>query len=138
MESLEGLYSFGWAPLYGLVDSRRKFVLAPRGEFYDLQKDPGEAADLSKTQAAQAGKVKAELQRRIASAPKVTAQKAGLGSEELKSLQSLGYIGGTPGKAGASYRDPKDGKKILSLHTRAVDDLQQGRTAQAARGLRRS
>jgi arylsulfatase A-like enzyme/Tfp pilus assembly protein PilF len=135
MESLEGLYSFGWAPLYGLVENRRKFILAPRSEFYDLGKDPGETTDLSKTQAAQASKMKAELQRRIASAPKVSAQKAGLGSEELKSLQSLGYIGGTTGKAGASYRDPKEGKKILALHTRAVDDLQQGRAAQAAKGF---
>lgn len=135
IESLEGLYSFGWAPLYALVEGRTKYILAPRPELYDLAKDPAESLNLLPAQASRSKPLKAELQRRIAAAPKVATQQAGLASEELKSLQSLGYIGGTPGKGGASYRDPKDGKEILALHTRAVEAFQRGDTSRASKGF---
>jgi len=131
MESLEGLDSFGWAPLYGRVQEGYKFILAPRVELYDLQKDPGEKSNRAAAELARTKQMRAELSSEIGRAHPVVSKTLDLGKEEIESLKSLGYIAGTPGRAGASYADPKDGIQDIVEHSRATDLLNAKRFSEA-------
>lgn len=135
LESLEPLYAYGWAPLYGAVDAQTKFILAPRHELYDLGKDPQERTNLFTKESAPAKRLKGWVQGCIEKTVKApVGEKLRLDQEELKSLQSLGYIAGTPGSsAGGSYRDPKDMTKALDAAIAAEMALKQGRAEEAAR-----
>ncbi len=120
IESLEALYSFGWAPLYARIEGRYKFILAPRPELYDVIQDPKELKNLYGLEPERAKRMKEALQARLKAAQPLQGEKARLDSEELRSLQSLGYISGTTGASGATYRDPKDGTEIIKLHSEAM------------------
>ncbi|MEJ2369144.1 MAG: sulfatase, partial [Acidobacteriota bacterium] len=108
MESLDGLYNYGWAPLYGLVKWPWKYILAPKPELYDLAKDPGEIHNLVRKDPGETKQLKKLLQARITGVRAEHGEPVHLSREELKSLQSLGYIAGSMGKASGGYRDPKD------------------------------
>ncbi len=132
IESLEPLYSFGWAPLFALVDGRFKFILAPRPEFYDVMKDPRELDNLYTPKLDRANQMKKVLQSRLKAAKPLEGGKIRLDSEEMRSLQSLGYISGTTGVGGATYRDPKDGTEVMKLHMKAMGFFTAGKFEQAA------
>lgn len=120
IESLEPLYSFGWAPLYARVEGHYKFILAPRPELYDVTQDPQELHNLYSSESERAKRMKEALQARLKAAHPVAGEKVRLDSEEMKSLQSLGYISGTTGASGATYRDPKDGTEVMKLYAEAM------------------
>jgi tetratricopeptide (TPR) repeat protein len=120
IESLEPLYSFGWAPLFARVEGHYKFILAPRPELYDVAQDPKELHNLYPIEAERAKRMKEALQQRLNAAHPAQGEKVRLDSEEMKSLQSLGYISGTTGASGATYRDPKDGTEVMKLHMKAM------------------
>jgi tetratricopeptide (TPR) repeat protein len=120
IESLEPLYSYGWAPLFARVEGHYKFILAPRPELYDVAQDPKELHNLYPIEAERAKRMKEALQQRLNAAQPAQGEKVRLDSEEMKSLQSLGYISGTAGASGATYRDPKDGAEIMKLHMKAM------------------
>jgi tetratricopeptide (TPR) repeat protein len=120
IESLEPLYSFGWAPLFARVEGHYKFILAPRPELYDVAQDPKELHNLYSIEAERAKRMKEALQQRLNAAHPAQGEKVSLDSEEMKSLQSLGYISGTTGASAATYRDPKDGTDIMKLHMKAM------------------
>ncbi len=132
IESLEPLYSYGWAPLYAQVDDRRKFILAPRSELYDLAGDPGERVNLLAKEPTAAKRMRETLAARLAAARTLSGGRLSLEAEELKSLQSLGYLSGTAGAAAATYKDPKEGAPLLRRHMEAVQLFQQGRKVEAA------
>jgi tetratricopeptide (TPR) repeat protein len=137
MEALESLYSFGWAPLYGLADQEMKFILAPKKELYRLDQDPHEKNNLLPAQSAAARPLEAELKKRIASAHPVSQKGMPLDQEELKSLQSLGYIAGGPASpsAGAATTDPKDEISMVRQYEEAVRLQQEGKSQEAASRL---
>lgn len=131
LEALTGLYAYGWAPLYALVDGPDKFILAPRRERYRLDRDPTERDNLFRGDARSADLEKA-LKARLAKAKPESTEARKLDDEELRSLRSLGYISGTAGVSGGSYRDPKDGIGLMKEHTAALELLQSGQRKQAA------
>lgn len=135
LETLEPLYSYGWAPLYGAVDAGLKYILAPRPELYQLERDPGEKVNAAAAQPAQAKRLRGWLQARVqADAKSAQARpKMKLDDEELKSLQSLGYIAGTPGAAaGGVYRDPKEMVEVMAMAAEAERAVQSGRPQEGA------
>jgi arylsulfatase A-like enzyme len=136
IESLIPLLDYGWAPLYAAVDGNRKFILAPRPEFYDLDKDPAELAEVKGSFPRDASRLEKVLKNYVAEVKPASTQKRGLGDEEMRSLQSLGYISG--GGAPASrkiYRDPKDCKAILKDVYDSVALKKAGHVDEAARLL---
>jgi len=142
LESLEALYSYGWAPLYGAVDGRTKFILAPREELYRLDADPRERVNLASKKSAELTRLKGWVQERVAQAVKTApGEKLKLDAEELKSLRSLGYIAGTTGASGASprgnYRDAKDLTDVMKDALEAETLIRDGQTEAAARLLDR-
>jgi len=131
LESLEGLYSFGWAPLYGRVQEGWKLILAPRVELYDLPKDPGERTNRAAVDLERTRRMRADLSGELARARTAASRPIDLSREEIESLKSLGYIAGTPGKKGATYADPKDGIREMGEHGRATALMDEKRFAEA-------
>ena len=64
-ESLLPLTHFGWSDLRVVRDGRWKYILAPRPELYDLDRDPGERQNLVATEAARAQAMRAGLTARL-------------------------------------------------------------------------
>lgn len=116
LESLYPRENFGWAPLFGLVSGRRKFILAPRPELYDLGADPGEKNDLAANATRAAGEMKDRLERLLAGAPGGSA--AGprtLSADDEARLRSLGYVNYADKNATGPLADPKDKTAELGL-----------------------
>jgi len=141
LESLEALYSYGWAPLYGAVDARAKYILAPRPELYRLDADPGEKTNLAPKEAAESKRLRSWVQGRVEKAVQAApTEKIKLDAEELRSLTSLGYIAGTTGASGAprgNYRDAKDLTDVMRDAAEAERLIQTGQFEAAARLLER-
>ncbi|HYA17449.1 MAG TPA: sulfatase-like hydrolase/transferase [Bryobacteraceae bacterium] len=107
-ESVYARDTFGWAALRSLREGNYKYVDAPKPEFYDLGKDPGEAANALASHQKEAAAMKARLNQLMAEKP---AQRAA-GAPELSAgtraqLGSLGYTAGAK-PAASSGADPKD------------------------------
>jgi tetratricopeptide (TPR) repeat protein len=102
---------FGWSELRSLVDGRWQYIEAPRPEFYDVEKDPGERNNLVEGKPDALRSMKVELERRK------TAFKApqAVDPEEAKKLASLGYLSMTSSPAGGPPPDPKDEIATLQL-----------------------
>ena len=94
---------FGWSALRSLVDGHWQYIEAPRPEFYDLEKDPGERSNLVSEKPDPLRSMKVELERRK------TAFKApqSVDSEQAKKLASLGYLSMTSSTGGDRPRIPR-------------------------------
>jgi tetratricopeptide (TPR) repeat protein len=111
-EALLPLLHYGWSDLRVLRDGRWKYIQAPRPELYDLERDPGETANLAAAEPARAAALRAALGRRLeqekgsALAP---AGAADVSPDLLEKLGALGYLGaGTPDAGASTGADPKD------------------------------
>jgi tetratricopeptide (TPR) repeat protein len=135
IESLEPLYTYGWAPLFGSVCSRKKFVLAPRCELYDLDEDPSELNNLCGDHQGDCAERRKELLGRLKFLNKAPREFVSSGERELNALEGLGYLGGIQVPKAAAMRDPKDGKVILERNHEVARLLHEGRGESAVRIL---
>ena len=109
MESLYGFEELGWAPLTGIVERDMKFISLPRPELYDLRRDPRESENLHETRPDLARGLKERLASFISSHAEFRSEtKRELTAEDIRQLQSLGYISSSSGQP-RNNRDPKDG-----------------------------
>jgi len=111
--------AFGWAPLRSVREDGRKYIEAPRPEFYDLQADSHETRNLYEPWnpdvqrlRAQAAGLRTPAAADISSAERVAGAK-------LEELRALGYLGADPGSTTAPnpslLPDPKDRVQIFNL-----------------------
>lgn len=135
-ESVYARDQFGWAPLRTLRIGRWKFILAPRPELYDLEKDPRELMNVARGHAAEMTTLRTEL-------TKLLARYAGKGSTQApaseatkKALGSLGYLAGTQ-RSSAGGVDPKDRIAEYQLFEKALDAFYAGRVDEAIADLGR-
>lgn len=103
-ESFASAIDFGWSPLACIQDQQFKYIQAPKPEFYDLKKDPGENHNL--TTSAQAAKYKAEVQTILNRTAVNSNYKPS--PEESEKLRSLGYVAAASQKVRWDAPDPKD------------------------------
>jgi len=127
-------------------DGRWKYILAPKPELYDLDRDPGELRNLVDAEPARAralrGSVEARLKLEQASARTPTVA-AGAPPETLERLGALGYIGAggsaPPGLRRPDAADPKDKvaeyKALRELMQEGLVALRSGRAADAVAPL---
>lgn len=109
MESLYGFEEMGWAPLTGIVEGDMKFISLPRPEVYDLRQDPRESTNLYEARPDLARRLKERLASLVSSHTEFQSEtKRTLTAEDIRQLQSLGYISSNPGQS-RNNRDPKDG-----------------------------
>ncbi len=109
METVNGTVTYGWAPLFGVVEKGWKFIQAPRPELYDLKNDPGEKDNrIGSDKALEAG-LKDGAGRYSHKKPVGTAGKGQtLSGTELEQLAGLGYIQAGFSRDGTYDKDPKD------------------------------
>lgn len=136
-ESLTPNIQYNWSPLYSLRTPRYKYIAAPRAEFYDLEKDPGELTNIIETSPGIAKKFKETLDRMIEQtsleAPKPEA--ANIDQETLSKLAALGYIGAPVStkarKKSGALADPKDKQHIFESIQQAGGLITQEKYGQA-------
>jgi arylsulfatase A-like enzyme/Tfp pilus assembly protein PilF len=142
-ESLVPLLHYGWSDLRAVRDGRWKYILAPRPELYDLDRDPSELHNLADAEPARAQALNAALKERLQSEQKTARAEqasAGVPPELLEKLGALGYVSpGRPSGAKATGADPKDKlAEYKTLSTTMQDGLvalRGGRPAEAIEPL---
>lgn len=104
---------FGWAPLRSVRMDSKKYIEAPRPEFYLLDQDPKELDNRYATSTPEAKKLGAALApvENNASAQSSTSQ-----GKDSKELSALGYAPSVGSSAGSkALPDPKDKIEIQNL-----------------------
>jgi len=117
-ETLAPALDFGWSPLYAIQSEERKYIEAPKEEFYDLQRDGSESKNLAASVNTDVYKKKIQLiQARTppdSSAPAPS-------EEDRRKLESLGYLSSGTHLKKNSGADPKDrieiARRIAELTT---------------------
>jgi choline-sulfatase len=138
-ESLLPLVHFGWSDLRTVRDGRWKYILAPRPELYDLERDAGETSNLADREPARARAMRAGLEERLRieqRAARADAGRAAVPADLLEKLGALGYLSpGGPAEAKASGADPKDKledyKTLNTLMRQGLVALREGRPGEA-------
>jgi tetratricopeptide (TPR) repeat protein len=124
-ESLVPLVHYGWSDLRAVRDGRWKFILAPKPELYDLERDPGELANLATREPARARAMRDGLERSLRAERTSTRSapaSASVPPDLLEKLGALGYV--SPGRsddpvsAGADPKDKLDEYKALNTEMR--------------------
>ncbi len=112
MESYHGFFTYGWAPLRGLMDGPWKFIQAPRPELYAWRS--GEDKNEYRSDAPQVAAALSALQRFPAAGQGEQKEmerflKDPSNQETLRQLMSLGYISGSDSRPDQpGLLDPKD------------------------------
>jgi arylsulfatase A-like enzyme len=128
---------FGWAPLRAVRSDGFKFIEAPRPEFYDLGKDPGELKNEYEPWNPTVKHLRTELASSAMRPPKVTASSGGASSKTLNELRALGYLGPADAKSTtnvpelSSLPDPKDKIEEQNLIHSAMMSADQGHSRDA-------
>ncbi len=117
-------YHFGWSELLSLTDERFRYIKAPREELYDLERDPGERANIvaSRTQAATA--LRSALDSLVAGRDIDTP--SAVSDDDRQRLAALGYVGtqsSSSDRAVGIATDPKDKAPLLRTYRQAVEML---------------
>ena len=136
-ESMYPRYHFGWSELYALTDGRSRYILAPRDELYDLEKDPAEATNLVTDRKQTREAMRAALTPFIQ--PASTTGPREISPEDLEKFQALGYIGMSvqPSSANEALPDPKDKIGIFKAYRQAILSVRAGRLDEAIDGYKR-
>jgi choline-sulfatase len=136
-ESMYPRYHFGWSELYALTDGRARYILAPRDELYDLEKDPAETTNLAADRRQTRDAMRATLMPYIQ--PASTMGPREISPEDLEKFQALGYIGMSvqPSSAGEALPDPKDKIGIFKAYRQAIQSVREGRLDEAIDGYKR-
>lgn len=131
-ESLVPYIDFGWAPLHALRRLGDKYVRAPRAEYYDLLKDPGEGRNLVPVKGAPPDEAQ-KLQRSLQALLEKSAAAAASGAdpEARERLESLGYLGGAGPDASSGVKDPKELVAVSEAIIQANGLLASGQPQQA-------
>lgn len=88
-EALTGHFSFGWAPLRGLVQGFSKIYEKPLPELYDLKADPGEQHNLEATERRRLNALRRLLPQESSWPP---TRQGEVAPEVAATLRSLGYL----------------------------------------------
>lgn len=151
-ESYYPRFHYGWSELRSIRADGWKAVDAPAPEIYNLREDPSERRNLYAAQQALADRMIADaarIDREMGGGAAVVVRQPD--RETMERLRSLGYVGAVAaettrragGEAGTAARgpDPKDRIEDRRRYSRAVssaiDDLRNGRTADAIAKLQR-
>ncbi len=137
-ESLTPLIHYGWSDLRALRDGRWKYILAPRPELYDLDRDPGERQNLVDQEPARARAYRAGIEQRLRQEQAAVRDPgnttASVPADLLEKLGALGYVSsGGPANSKAAGADPKDKideyQTLNTLMREGLINLREGRYA---------
>ena len=135
-ETIMPYTNYGWSPLEGVTIGRKKFIRAPRPEFYDLESDPKELNNLYKENDSDIEELAYSLddiKEAQLNHPNITAEELALDEHDLRKLMSLGYLASLD-KAeldDENLRDPKDGMHLHRLQLRSMSLISKGMAERA-------
>jgi arylsulfatase A-like enzyme/Flp pilus assembly protein TadD len=114
-EALAGQLNRGWAPLYGVIHDRTKYIDLPIPELYDLDRDPAETRNLAASRPDELRAMRARLAPLRAADGGASPQRES--AEVLDRLRALGYLSAGPGPAKEHYTEDDDPKRLIDLDT---------------------
>ena len=133
IETMAPLVNNGWASLHGLRRLDDKYILAPRPEYYDLVRDPGEHPTFMATPLPSPAARRA-LDERLGKwdrPERALAQAAPLDPEQLRRLAALGYVQAENVGPNVGQLDPKDmlplWQDMMRAQSRATTGTTNGR-----------
>ncbi len=140
LETLGTYLASGWAPLFAACRVHDKLIRAPRPEYFDLERDPAEAANLWPSGGAvveppSAASLSRFLDDYLADKPsagEVAAGVTAMDADTRAQLAALGYL--TEDRVASPLDqapDPKDMLPLYHLYLAAQQALAQGQAAQA-------
>ncbi len=133
VETVLPYYDFALAPLHALRGLDRKYVFAPRPEFYWLDRDPGEL-DNRYGEDREADALVQRLDNLLLDWPAVGRAASRLDdADAVARLRSLGYLSGSD--LGMDGGDPKDAVDVVREHQDAAEAASAGRVDDAIRHL---
>lgn len=110
-EALSGMMSRRWAPLYGVLRNRTKYIELPLPELYDLEADPAEQRNLASSRPQLLEEMRALLGRARAGERK--AERTRESAETRERLRALGYLAAADDAAPKERYGPDDDPKRL-------------------------
>lgn len=111
--ALSGMMNRRWAPLYGAVQGRLKYIDLPIPELYDLRDDPREERNLAPSRPREREEMQARLAR-LRSADRGVLRRAEDG-ETRERLRALGYLVSTDTPRSDRYGPDDDPKRLIAL-----------------------
>ena len=138
MENLATYLDNGWSPLYGLRRHHDKFILAPRAEYYRLDRDPGElnnvydsASGVARTDRDYLAQELSKILDHSASIDVVAAAARQPDAKAAEALRALGYAGFVADADPDNLPDPKDMMPVMKALDRADAMARAGRYEEA-------
>ena len=124
-ESMDPYYSKGWAPLYGFIDGREKYIESPIPELYDLQNDFDELTNLAERKELGGYKKQVEQIVKGLSSPEGIKAEERVDPETLEKLKSLGYVSSlsSPDSRKEVFGPEDDVKVLLPFYKRAIEAM---------------
>ena len=123
---------FGWAPLKSARTGGGKYIEAPRPEYYELRKDPGEEDNIYTPWSPEVQSLRQEVARVRKNA---TAGTNAVPTSTVSELQALGYLGNVVGSTTAAdltiLPDPKDKIEEQNLIHDGMVNQDRGRLKEA-------
>jgi arylsulfatase A-like enzyme/Flp pilus assembly protein TadD len=135
-EAMMPMLKRGWAPLWGVIDGRDKYIDLPIEELYDLGADPKEERNLAPKEPVQVRTLTARLKGFGAALPGEQIEETG---ETRERLRALGYVSAAAPRK-ARYGEEDDPKRLIDvdhLMMRGIELHQQHRDAEAIDAYRR-
>jgi arylsulfatase A-like enzyme/Tfp pilus assembly protein PilF len=131
-ESLSSAKNRGWAPLYGVIHERVKFIDLPIPELYDLARDPHETQNL----AAARPQLLEDMRARLGGLRSLDPgwRNARESAEIRERLESLGYLTAATPTERTRYTEDDDPKRLIALDAQlqaAIDHYKAGDLARA-------
>lgn len=122
-ENLSPHLSHGWGKLRVLFDQNYKYIHGPRPELYDLSTDPAETDNLMAERPEESIRMHQELDLFLQEFASGTSVMAPADDDSVRILQSLGYLQGGAGGAGAVSEDLEEGGVAPHLHVSLINDM---------------
>ncbi|MBD3235748.1 MAG: tetratricopeptide repeat protein, partial [Candidatus Eisenbacteria bacterium] len=92
-------------------------------ELYELLEDPGETENRIARESAIAQRLRARLQKRLSESEPANDARAVVDDGARARLQSLGYVGNRPVRAGRADEDAPDAKRLIAFHEQFQETL---------------
>jgi arylsulfatase A-like enzyme/Tfp pilus assembly protein PilF len=118
-EALSGPLNRGWAPLYGVIRHRVKYIDLPIPELYDLDRDPRELHNLADSQPDRVREMRAALSSLTVNVR--AAERRAEEPEARERLRSLGYITMSGTNPNGHYTPADDPKRLIRLDVALQD-----------------
>ena len=121
--------------LLGLVSERWKYIQTTRPELYDLENDPWEKKNLAQVEVQTAVELRSRLQKLLDDQVRqLEDSKMSPGSDAIRNLESLGYVGGSVSEDldfDQTMEDPKDAIKLHEGNSELLGLIAQKKHARA-------